>query len=148
METVSNLEKRFYSDPPTSRNSLSYFIPQYFCKLLNNFNIPSFTPTFIEKFIFQLYKDLSPDSALLEVIYSKCEESLSLLLNFYENWNDADKWVNLDMTEGNDEYEKTAKIFLLSNRKRALNANFWFLPEWDLRKSAVIYDPRLTSKDL
>lgn len=52
------------------------------------------------------------------------------------------------MSEDNDEYEKTAKIFLLSNKKRVQNENYWFLKSWDLRKSAMVYDPRLTSKDL
>jgi len=52
------------------------------------------------------------------------------------------------MTENNEEYEKTARIFLLSNRKRASNKNIWFKNDWDLRKSAIIYDPRLTAQDL
>jgi hypothetical protein len=52
------------------------------------------------------------------------------------------------MTEANQEYEKTARIYLLSNRRRATNKAVWFDPSWDLRKSAIIYDPRLTSKDI
>ena len=52
------------------------------------------------------------------------------------------------MTENNEEYEKTAKIFLLANKKRTSSKNIWFMKNWDLRKSAIIYDPRLTDQDL
>ncbi len=52
------------------------------------------------------------------------------------------------MTENNEEYERTAKIFLLANKRRAGNKDIWFRKDWDLRKSAIVYDPRLTAKDL
>ena len=105
-------------------------------------------PTFNDKLSFQLYKDIKADSPLLEIIYSKSEHNLSLLLSFYETWPQSGKQVNLDMSENNEEYEKTAKIFLLSNKHRATSKNLWFMNDWDLRKSAIIYDPRLTVQDL
>lgn len=52
------------------------------------------------------------------------------------------------MTENNEEYEITAKIYLLANKKKCAKQNFWFKEDWDLRKAAVVYDPRLTLKDL
>ena len=74
-----------------SKNSFAYHVPEFFSKLLNNFQIPHFVPTFNDKLTFQLYKGLKADSPLLEIIYSKSEQNLSLLLNFYEIWPQSGK---------------------------------------------------------
>lgn len=36
-EVVENLQDRFYSHPPASRNSFTFYVPPYFCKLLQTY---------------------------------------------------------------------------------------------------------------
>ncbi len=50
------------------------------------------------------------------------------------------------MTDKNAKVEETAKIFLLS--QEAENKQNWFKPDWDIQKSLIIFDPRISLLDL
>jgi hypothetical protein len=69
-----------------SKNYFTYYTPESFCKFLNQHPELNFTPTFNDKLTFPLYKDLKAESPMLEVIYGKCLQNLTLLLAFYETW--------------------------------------------------------------
>lgn len=58
----------------------------------------------------------------------------------------ASKQIDIDLTEGVDDPEVSAKIFLLS--KEADEEVNWFREEWDERVKIMVYDPRITQLDL
>ncbi len=53
--------------------------------------------------------------------------------------------IDLQMGEG-VEVEQSAKLFILTNTPNDQDA--WFRPEWDLHKAMVVYDPRISVRDL
>lgn len=50
------------------------------------------------------------------------------------------------MSEGNPEAEATAKIFLLTTKLPV--PEDWLQANWDIRKQVIIFDPRITQRDL
>jgi hypothetical protein len=50
------------------------------------------------------------------------------------------------MGEEGAEVEQSAKLFLLTHSPDDQAA--WFKPEWDIRKAIVVYDPRISTRDL
>jgi hypothetical protein len=54
--------------------------------------------------------------------------------------------LELQMGEQGAEVEQSAKLFILTNTPNDQDA--WFRPDWDLRKAIVVYDPRISVRDL
>jgi hypothetical protein len=53
--------------------------------------------------------------------------------------------IDIDMSENNSEVEIASKLFILTNEP---NAEDWFKEEWDVRKSIIVFDPRITLRDV
>lgn len=50
------------------------------------------------------------------------------------------------MGEKGGEVEYSAKLFILTNSPNDQDA--WFHHNWDIRKAIVVYDPRISVRDL
>lgn len=53
--------------------------------------------------------------------------------------------IDIDMSDNNNDVEVAAKLFILTNLPQE---NEWFHESWDVRKSIIVYDPRVSLKDL
>lgn len=53
--------------------------------------------------------------------------------------------IEIDMSEKNNDVEIAAKLFILTSLPQD---NEWFHESWDVRKSIIVYDPRLSLRDL
>lgn len=86
-EAASNLEERYYSHPPTSRNSLTFYVPPYFERLVLAMEmLPAMK--FVPPHTYALYRSLATNPRLKPLIDSIFEsrKTSQELLEYFENF--------------------------------------------------------------
>ena len=82
-EIINNLQEKYYANPPASRNSFTYGLPSYYCRLLEELD-PEFDFKFDEAQTFPLYSQISKETpycqALFDKIFEHCQKRPELEL--------------------------------------------------------------------
>lgn len=85
---MEQLQQKYYSNPPISRNSPTYFIPTHFANLIHSLD-PTFEFSFHPELTFALYSGLKPlpsTQKYLDSIFNHSKSNQQLLFRYLQTF--------------------------------------------------------------